>query len=990
MASTKSPLPWVGLGLALVAVVGLFAWRALDDDPAPDTAAEAEATRPADTPDSKPSRKPRLDGLSLRSAQKASVRGHVVDESGRGIEGARVCALPDNDALEGAARVEPTCVLTDAAGAYELGGLWPVRSRLMASARGFEPKTWRANPTDKGRKVRIDLGPGLQRQDVDFELTSGGVSLLGVVKDIAGGPIEGAWVMRGSAHASTDEEGRFELWVRTGVASVTATSEGYTKGRVQALAPGEFVELFLTPESVLVGRVVDALSGEPVAGATVRSGRSSAIALSDDEGQFRIEGLEPGIYKPKATTDHGFAEIAEAVHLGLGETSEMVELRLHAMALIEGQVVVTGAEPTPCEDGWVVLRGKSGQRYRSATENGEGQVRLRGVMPGTYRVQVGCESTVPAQTYPELVVGQEDQLDLVWEVETGLAIRGLVVDEGGAPVEGVYLIARMVVSGDQARDQQQTSAGDGSNEDGSFEIDGLLAGSYELSTQAWNAARPGPTEPLELELGSADLDGVRVEMPTSGSVRGRIIDARGQPIVASLIATSVEGRGQSRTRSGDDGRFEFEHVRPGKTRVTAAEDGGWGSVVMRKPGTTDDDLQGEVVEVLANQAAEVELVVESRGGTIRGRVVDATSAPVPDAFIDVERMPDAAGRSESSARRSVRWSWGQQPVLTDEDGSFVLDELPEGQFILRAHRKGGGEALAEHVALGASVELVIADTGELAGTVMVAGGEPPELFTLDLREVDSGFRQSERFFRTEGAWRLTGLPAGRYEITVSAEGGAVEAEAELGVDEVREGILLTLQPRLTLEGRLVDLDSGEPVAGLSVMVGGKSFNFGTGDPERANISDSSGRFTVSEAPSGQVWFTAYAMGAGSKSPYAGLFKQMNLPAEPLVQDLGDIPVPRRRLGPTDKPGDLGLTLEEFDFMDAQADTRLVVAFVRPGGPAQEAGLDAGDEIVKCDGHAVGGLDAGRWYTLSRVVAGTELALTLADGRELTLVVGPPV
>src|SRR5690606_35457431 len=134
--------------------------------------------------------------------------------------------------------------------------------------------------------------------------------------------------------------------------------------------------------------------------------------------------------------------------------------------------------------------------------------------------------------------------------------------------------------------------------------------------------------------------------------------------VAGVRVTSglVDTWSRAEGRTGDDGRFRFEHVQTGRHRVTAEV--GWFDQ-MRAPGTTDDDVQGELVDVSADVTAEVELVVERRAGIIRGRVVDSDGGPISDAFVDATRMSDSAAASSAWARTSMRWGWDRQPVLSD-------------------------------------------------------------------------------------------------------------------------------------------------------------------------------------------------------------------------------------------------------------------------------------------------------------------------------------
>jgi hypothetical protein len=48
---------------------------------------------------------------------------------------------------------------------------------------------------------------------------------------------------------------------------------------------------------VLTGRVLEAETGIPLAGALVTALPQSVTALSDGEGRFRIEGIDPGMVR---------------------------------------------------------------------------------------------------------------------------------------------------------------------------------------------------------------------------------------------------------------------------------------------------------------------------------------------------------------------------------------------------------------------------------------------------------------------------------------------------------------------------------------------------------------------------------------------------------------------------------------------------------------------------------------------------------------------
>ena len=135
---------------------------------------------------------------------------------------------------------------------------------------------------------------------------------------------------------------------------------------------------------------------------------------------------------------------------------------------------------------------------------------------------------------------------------------------------------------------------------------------------------------------------------------------------------------------------------------------------------------------------QVGLVVEVADGKISGVVCDADGGAVSDAFIETGRESESAAAVAGEAGRQ-RWRmYTDRPLLTDADGRFTIEGLLPGKYSVRAQRRGGGQALREHVAIGEVVTLTLAETGSMAGTVVLAGGGAPEEFTLTLRDRASG------------------------------------------------------------------------------------------------------------------------------------------------------------------------------------------------------------------------------------------------------------
>jgi protocatechuate 3,4-dioxygenase beta subunit len=1004
-SSAQTPL-YLLLAVLILGGVGWWLWPGADDEA---EFADATAEREADGSELQMNerRKARRD---LATQAKASASGTVRVFGGGPLAEAQVCATPSRGELRGLGDGKPQCTRTGPDGHWHLDGLWPVRTMFDASAVGHEPRGWRIKD-ERGRwQGHTTLVPDEETKNIDFDLKPGGVRLAGVIKDLGGGEIEGARVWagegdwsiseRGTSVTISDAEGRFELWVADGMTSVSANAEGYGSASMQVHAPSERVELFLTPESVLVGQVVHAETGEPIADAVVQpranywGGTGSDTVRSDAEGRFRIGGLRPGVYKPSATRDDVHGQAAMQVHLGLGQTSESVEIRVHPMAMVEGRVLVAGTE-SGCPAGNVSLVRSDDPRDRAwGQTDDEGRVVLRALRPGTYRAEVSCEGMIAGDDYPELTVAGADRLEQVWEVREGQAIRGQVVDSEGKGVAEANVNARAIVDAESARAQTTNAWGSESEADGNFELTGLLPGRYEVSV--WSE-QPSSDTPLVVELPvGSDRNDLRIELLPSGTITGRVVDEHGTPQPAVRVEAKPPGKWRSSsTLTDDQGNFRLEHVRTGENRVLA-NDQPWGDSSLRAPGTTDDDVQGERVEVLAGQTVEVELRIESRTGVIRGKVVDENGGPVDDAFIHAERMSDSATANAQQSKASVRWGgWNTTPILSDVDGSFTIDELAEGSYVVRAYRRGGGEAITEGVALGSTIELTIEATGVLAGTVGVSGGQPPEKFSISAVDKAQSLFFSDDFLRTEGKWQLSELPAGKYEINVECNLGTAKVETELEAGGRVENLELALTPRVTLRGRVVDLDTGAPIPGLEVNVQARGSSrfmlMGEEGGERKHVSDAEGRFEIERAPAGKVDILVLPRGfGGGTSDYGWGSFSRSIAEQPAVQDIGDLEMIAKRLEPEQAAGDLGFELKQQAPDVEREDIVHVVGLIRPGGPASATALAVGDEIETVDGKSVTGNDNSRYFMLTQVPAGTVIELGLAGGKSVTITAAPPI
>ncbi len=978
--------------VGILVVLGLFWWRSGRHSAPSSKQAEAQGSG-AQT---QVGAVRRAGAVDPHTRPRGQIAGVVVDDKGAPVAGAMVCAGGASSHLSTEEMREPSCATSGPDGSFVLARLLEARYALNASAPGFVPGQF----TGEGDRHTLPLGSGEKRAGVRIVLHHGGVEVHGIVKDIGGGGVAGAVVSAtaemgwGSASAMTrsDTKGEFTLWVKKGKIEVYAIADGYSSGNKSGTAPGQYIELFLTPEAVLAGKVVEVGTKRPVVGAMVWSGSVSDglflgrdSARTDDQGRFRISGLEPGRYKPTANGPQLFGEAAESVLLGLGQTRDDLIIEVHPAFTISGKVVnEQGKVQDRC---WVGMHDKEHNRDLAGQADPDGTVSIDGVLPGTYKPQLRCQNLLEQDEYDPVVVADKDVTGLTWTVSAGSAIDGDVVDASGAPVEDAQVSAR-VVGGDPRG--QRSWGWDDTDSQGTFEMKGLVVGSYELEVQS--ADHPRPKETTKIEVKEGETAHAHLVVDAGGTIAGHVVNEAGAAVSGVRVRAVGErwGNWRSYAISADDGSFEITGAPAGELRVVAQR--GW-SDQLRAPGKTDDDVQGKRVKVRAGQVVQVRLVVESESHGISGKVVDASGKVVTDAFVMAQRESDAAGARRSNARQGVRWSWDRQPVLTDTDGSFQLEHLTKGSYTVRAYRRGGGEAFAEGVATDSEVTLTIENTGTISGTVSLVGGGAPDEFTIAVVNRKSGYRREEHFFRTGGRWAMRELPAGTMLVSVDAAEGTAQQSVPLGDGEDKSGVAFQLESRTTITGTLVDLDTGKPVPGMLVVAspakgGGSGFSFRLGDDDKKKITDESGRFEVEDAPAGKLFVSAMPMD-WSSSPYSFGRKLVTVPGGG-SHDIGEMRIPRRRTGPRERGGDLGFTLEEAPPDVEPGERVLKVAMVRPGGPADGSGMQAGDVIVSVNGHDVSGANVFLYYSLAQVKAGTKVSFGLARGDEVSITAGKPL
>lgn len=597
-------------------------------------------------------------------------------------------------------------ITTGADGKAVLRGLADDWVRITASAPGYGPKT-----ESKG------IGGSDRESTLEISLAKG-AAVSGRVIDEAGQPIAGArvWAMdAANAWEGGAGERTAETSAKDGTFTIAALSQGsylfFAKDEAHAPAatapvtvagdaPTTGVDIVMKAAATLAGVVVDP-QGAPVAYATVRlsSKRYSADmvyrqAAADDRGTFEIKGLPRTELRARA---EGEEASSEAVDVDLATTPQKTDLRLvlDRNATIAGVVVDELNEPVPeatvtaypdflaGEVDWVMASNAT------ATTDGDGRFVLKGLDDGKFRVWASRDSGGSKRSSDrEGVATHTGATDVRLVLPAPGGIEGTLVMENGKAPE-----LAMISAGWEDRVTAKR---------GAFTMRDLQPGKYDLRIVGPEFAQKTVGD-VEVKAGKTTDIG-EIVVRRGRKLSGKVVDAKGAPVPGARVIfgkmlfgdgkqtgsddeeTSAQ-MGMRQTTTDADGKFAMGGVPPTSGSLLA-EHASLGRSVSTKIPAGTEDIAG--LNVALKGYGAVAGKVMWKGEPVAGAQVNA--APV------------------GSSGQAVF-------VQSAQDGSFVIDKLPEGPTSLTAMRsKGMG-------GVGGSRMVTIVAGKQVDGTIVLPAGD---------------------------------------------------------------------------------------------------------------------------------------------------------------------------------------------------------------------------------------------------------------------------
>ena len=404
--------------------------------------------------------------------------------------------------------------------------------------------------------------------------------------------------------------------------------------------------------------------------------------------------------------------------------------------------------------------------------------------------------------------------------------RGKVVGGGGEPIAGAKVgLHKVVILGDtsyKAEPAQETSTKD----DGLFTFE-TNADSNDLTNQTVMLA-----EKEGLAIGWANwrlAENLEVEI-TLGEAKvmaGKIVDESGSPVSEAEVGVTimiVTAKNEPRyligevapqilkSRTDAEGKFNFQRIPPDATAEFLVKKQGRATITTFDPSR----YRGGKLQFAAGQDnVKVVLPVEAR---IEGAVVEKDSGK------------PAAGVKVMALREQNQLNFGQEPVVSKEDGTFSINALPSGRHIIQLSLPPGS-GLVDWVAQ--PVEVTTEPGKTISGVkVQVSKGGLLEVVVTDK---DSGLlleraavsvqqQENNQWFIAlsdrEGVARIRLMP-GKYQVSGVFKDGWYAQENRQETVSIENGGTAQVKWQLTGTPKVAGVvrdEAGKPVEGVGVRI----------------------------------------------------------------------------------------------------------------------------------------------------------------------------
>lgn len=646
-------------------------------------------------------------------------------------------------------------------------------------------------PPEEKKPVDPDALPDVPKED----------SFRGIVRDSAGKPLAGATVTAERwrenrwevlATGKTNRNGEFVVGpVPRAYLSAVARAEGFASERKPAKT-GARLEFNLKKGGNLLGKVVDAVTGEPVVDCYLsgwsQRGDWYETARTGKDGAFRFTSVPPGpiwlnvVPVAHQGTDLGDLEVFEGKDT-FKEIPVVKGGKLKGRVLDrETKVPVAGAK----------IRTWDGTKNAVSGEDGKFEILSPNM--GWNWLKVSAKEYPEQWSWFQIQGDATQDFDRDLEISKGAKVSGFVLKPDGTPAQGARV-------GREAGDLMTGVPEDTATTDaeGKFVLDAVPA--YEgirlfAIAEGFALTR---SEPLELRPG-IEMAGIRLVVQAGATFRGSARDEEGNPVAGVAVAFSKQWDNENWqdwfwipelvAYSLADGTWELSGVPEGKYQVRATAEGYAPETKNELTAPREGEIEGQ--DFLMRKGSAITGRVRNRGGEL----LPGVSVTAWGWVMGSEGMMEWVQRNE---------------VRTDTEGLFVMDGLRDGSYELNFQCTGYAPLQMPGIATGTrDLQVNLQPNARVEGVVLEADGVTP-VPTFSLRvylEVDGDGNpqgpgnqiQGQDYADREGKFVLKDVPEG--QIALLAVSGNKISRRLGGIVVAAGGVVNDLRLQLSVGGRL--------------------------------------------------------------------------------------------------------------------------------------------------------------------------------------------
>ncbi|MFB3064973.1 MAG: sigma-70 family RNA polymerase sigma factor, partial [Planctomycetota bacterium] len=460
------------------------------------------------------------------------------------------------------------------------------------------------------------------------------------------------------------------------------------------------------PAAFTVERVVLDEQAQPIAGAAVQRGSMPAEAATDEEGRFAV-----GVNSPEVFSVHKHGYIAWRGTLDPSGEATPITLRRGAALT----VLVVDGSGTPVAEAAVKasVQSREGvpgmwsyvreEPFADMKTNEAGRAELDSPPGPQVLFSVVHADFAPSES--ELLVHGLEPIEHEIVLGKGGVIEGHVLDPQGEPLEGAHVHVE--------RYRERTTL---SGPDGSYRLEGVAVGKHEVAAlkAGYGAGEFGKSigwanaVPVDVRLGRV-VTGIDIMLSRPIFVTGRVLDDDDRPVAGVKVSgrTYRSPGGTMTAVTGRDGRFRVGPFRD--------SDRDYFQITYEGPGLILPTTRNFV-----NTAEGVDVgdIHATRGGTVRGRVLQADGTPLHSGrvYLQPGRAPTASSRISQSQPVRKNGTFEFKGIAATEIHLSAVGASKERSFRVPVEVPRGGVV--------EDIELQLLPTIEIGGRVTTPGGKP--------------------------------------------------------------------------------------------------------------------------------------------------------------------------------------------------------------------------------------------------------------------------